>query len=64
MPQLIIAFHVRVKGPQQITLDRQELEAYKMVPSNEIKGWKFGTGLAVHEFVKRKNAKKAGRSKL
>lgn len=46
--QLIIAYHVQVQGT--VTLG-DELDAYKVIPVGKLKGWDFGTGLAVRDWL-------------
>ncbi|QQD18108.1 NUDIX domain-containing protein [Spongiibacter nanhainus] len=46
--QVIIAYHVR--GAGEIKLN-EELDDYKIVPVEELKGWGMGTGLAINEWV-------------
>ena len=53
MNQLILAFHVQVRG--QIILG-EELAEIKMVPPQKLRPWSFGTGHAVRDWlVKREN---------
>ncbi|GAB3328397.1 NUDIX domain-containing protein [Larkinella ripae] len=47
--EVIMAYHVRARGTIQI--DEEELQAYKLVPINELKPWPFGTGLAVKDYL-------------
>ena len=62
MNQVILAYHVKHQHPSSssalirdlITLQLSELEAYKIVPIHELVAWKFGTGLAVKEFLRRR----------
>ena len=49
--ELIIAFHVRTAGP--ITLNEDELAAYKLVPKEKLRAWPMGTGLAVQAWIDR-----------
>ena len=42
--EVIVAYHVRARG--EIKLG-DELEAYKLVPTDKLKPWPFATGLAV-----------------
>jgi len=46
--QLIIAYHVQVQG--KVILG-DELDAYKVIPVHKLKGWDFGTGLAVRDWL-------------
>ena len=46
--QVIIAYHIRAAG--EITLN-EELDEYKIVPVNELKGWDRGTGLAINDWL-------------
>jgi NADH pyrophosphatase NudC (nudix superfamily) len=48
MNQVIIAYHVKAEG--DIALGEELLEI-KMVDKNRLKGWSFGTGLAVTDWV-------------
>jgi NAD+ diphosphatase len=52
MNQVIIAYHVEAQG--EITLDMNELAAYKRVPVDKLKAWNFGTGAAVKDFLERR----------
>ena len=49
MNQIIIAYHVIARG--EIILN-EELDDYKIIPKNKLKGWPSGTGLAVSDWVK------------
>lgn len=49
--ELIIAFHVRTAGA--ITLNEDELAAYKLVPKEKLRAWPMGTGLAVQAWIDR-----------
>ena len=51
MNQLILAFHLRARG--EITLG-DELESYKLVPSKELRPWRFGTGPALKDWLEAK----------
>jgi hypothetical protein len=48
--QVIIAYHIKAAGA--VTLNH-ELDDYKIVPKGELKGWRFGTGLAVNDWLVR-----------
>lgn len=48
MNQVIIAYYVKAQGA--ITLNH-ELDDYKLVPAEEVKPWRFGTGLAVKDWL-------------
>ena len=50
MNQVIIAYHVKAEG--DIVLGEELLEI-KMVEKSRLKGWSFGTGLAVTDWVKK-----------
>lgn len=50
MNQIIIAYHVKTEG--NIVLG-EELVEIKKVEKNRLKGWSFGTGLAVTDWVKK-----------
>ncbi|WP_128543148.1 NUDIX domain-containing protein [Larkinella soli] len=52
--EIIIAYHVRAWG--DIRMDEEELQAYKLVPVDELKPWPFGTGPAVKDWLKKKRA--------
>jgi len=57
MNQLILAFHVQVKG--EIVLG-EELAEFKMVLPEKLRPWEFGTGYAVKDWLeKRKHTKAA-----
>ena len=49
MNQVIIAYHIIAKGT--ISLN-EELDDYKIIPRNKVKGWPFGVGLAIADWVK------------
>ncbi len=51
MNQVIIAYHIRVKGEPTITIDKIELAQYKLVPINEVKVWNAGTGWALRDWL-------------
>ena len=44
--QVIIAYHIRAAG--EIKLNH-ELDEYKIVPKDQLKGWDKGTGLAIND---------------
>ncbi|WP_101759830.1 NUDIX domain-containing protein [Oceanicoccus sp. KOV_DT_Chl] len=46
--QVIIAYHVRAQGDIKLN---HELDAYKIVPKEKLKGWDMGTGLAINDWV-------------
>ncbi|MFO0660098.1 MAG: NUDIX domain-containing protein [Polyangiaceae bacterium] len=50
--QLIIAYHLTANGA--ITLN-DELEQYKIIPVEKLRGWPFATGLAVTGWLESKN---------
>lgn len=52
MNQVIIAYHVKAAG--QVKLNH-ELDDYKLVDIDALQGWDFGTGLAVKDFVAKRN---------
>lgn len=49
--ELIVAYHVRATG--EIRLG-DELEAFKEVPIAKLRPWEFGTGLAVRDWLARR----------
>ncbi|AEI49738.1 NUDIX domain-containing protein [Runella slithyformis] len=51
--ELIIAYHVRASG--EIRMDEEELQAYKIVPIQKLRPWPFGTGLAVKEWLEKRD---------
>ncbi len=51
MNQVIMAYHVIADG--KVTLN-EELDDYKVIPKDKLKGWSFGTGLAVNDWVKKR----------
>ena len=53
MNQVIMAYHVKAQGP--ITLNH-ELDDYKIVPADEVQPWRFGTGLAVRDWLANRDA--------
>ncbi len=46
--QLIIAYHAQVQGA---VILGDEHDAYKVIPVGKLKGWDFGTGLAVRDWL-------------
>lgn len=46
--QVIIAYHITAAGA--VTLN-EELDEYKIVPPEELKGWDMGTGLAINDWL-------------
>jgi NADH pyrophosphatase NudC (nudix superfamily) len=52
MNQLILAFHVKADG--KIVLG-EELIEFKAVPPDRLRPWKFGTGYAVSDWLKKRN---------
>lgn len=51
MNQVIIAYHVRAAGEVKLN---HELDDYRLVPMDELQPWKFGTGLAIRDFLKQR----------
>ncbi|MFK8018293.1 MAG: NUDIX domain-containing protein [Pseudomonadales bacterium] len=51
--QVIIAYHIRAAG--EIVLN-EELDEYKIVPIDELKGWDRGTGLAINDWLAARRA--------
>ncbi|MEH6605043.1 MAG: NUDIX domain-containing protein [Pseudomonadales bacterium] len=49
--QVIIAYHIRAAG--EIKLNH-ELDDYKIVPIDKLKGWDMGTGLAINEWLEKR----------
>ena len=47
--ELLVAFYVRTSGA--ITLNEDELAAYKLVPKEKLRAWPMGTGLAVQAWL-------------
>ncbi|MEJ2098544.1 MAG: NUDIX domain-containing protein, partial [Desulfobacterales bacterium] len=56
MNQLILAFHVQVRG--QIVLG-EELAEIKMLPPQKLRPWVFGTGHAVKDWLEKRQPKAA-----
>jgi len=54
MNQLILAYHVRMRG--EIVLG-EELAELKRVPPEKLRPWAFGTGHAVKDWLKKRNMK-------
>lgn len=52
--QLIIGYHVYAEG--QIVLDERELDEYKIVPLDELKGWQSATGRIVAQWLQQRQA--------
>jgi NAD+ diphosphatase len=50
MNQVIIAYHVKAEGS---LLLGEELAEIKTVEKSRLRGWSFGTGLAVTDWVKK-----------
>ncbi|MEO5371840.1 MAG: NUDIX domain-containing protein [Magnetococcus sp. DMHC-1] len=48
--QIIMAYHLTAEG--EIVLG-EELDDYRIIPKNRLKGWDFGTGLAVTDWLKK-----------
>ncbi len=46
--QVIIAYHVKAAG--EIRLNH-ELDDYKIIPVEQLKGWDMGTGLAINDWL-------------
>ncbi len=51
MNQVIIAYHVRAAGEVKLN---HELDDYRLVPMDELQPWKFGTGLAIRDFLQQR----------
>ena len=47
--QLIIGFHVKAQGA--ITLDQNELDTYKIIPTEKLRGWNTATGKIVERWL-------------
>lgn len=47
--QLIMGFHLRADG--EIYLDEQELDEYKIIPLDKLKGWDSATGRIVQRWL-------------
>ena len=56
MNQLILAYHVQVKG--EIVLG-EELAEFKMVPPEKLRPWAFGTGYAVKDWLEKRKTRLA-----
>lgn len=56
MNQVIIAYHVKAEGDIRLG---EELAEIKKVEKTRLKGWSFGTGLAVADWVKQNYPEKA-----
>lgn len=52
--ELIIAYHVKATG--EIKMDEEELQAFKIVPIQKLRPWPFGTGVAVKEWLEKRQA--------
>ena len=52
--ELIMAYHVIAQG--EIVLG-EELESFKRVPIEKLRPWPFATGLAVADWLAKRNAK-------
>jgi len=50
--QIIIGFHVRADG--DIVLDENELDEYKIIPVEKLKGWESATGRIVSRWLEQK----------
>ncbi|AKH68297.1 NUDIX family protein [Spongiibacter sp. IMCC21906] len=46
--QVIIAYHIQAHG--EIKLN-EELDDYKIIPPEKLKGWNMGTGLAINDWL-------------
>ena len=51
MNQVILAYHVRVSEDAEINIDTNEIAAFKLVPSDKLEPWPFGTGAAVADWI-------------
>ena len=47
--EIIFTYHVKATG--QITMDKTELQAIKIVPISKLRPWSFGTGPAVKDWL-------------
>ena len=47
--EIIFTYHVKATG--QITMDKTELQAIKIVPISKLRPWPFGTGPAVKDWL-------------
>jgi NADH pyrophosphatase NudC (nudix superfamily) len=50
--QVLIAYHLRAAG--EIHLN-EELEAFKVIPTERLRGWPFATGLAITDWLARRD---------
>lgn len=52
--QVIIAYHVEIPRDADIVIDPVEIAAWKPIPIAKLRPWPLGTGLAVQEFLRRR----------
>ena len=52
MNQIIMVYHVKVEG--EVTLDREELADFRIVPIDKVRPWKAGTGYALMEWLNKR----------
>jgi NADH pyrophosphatase NudC (nudix superfamily) len=50
--EVIIGYHVRVQGSIKLN---EELTEYRLIAPEKLRPWPFGTGLAMAEWLKRRN---------
>lgn len=55
MNQVIMVYHCQTKG--KITLNKDELEEFRLQKENEVVPWPFGTGPAIKEFLQKRKSK-------
>lgn len=46
--QVIIAYHLNATGDIKLN---EELDDYKIIPAEKLKGWNMGTGLAINDWL-------------
>ncbi len=46
--QVIMAYHIKAAGTVVLN---EELDDYKIIPPEKLKGWDMGTGLAINDWV-------------
>lgn len=52
LSQIYIVYHLETRG--EIKLNQKELNAYKLVDVDKLRPWKWGTGMAVRDWLLRK----------
>jgi len=60
--EIIICYHVKTRG--EIVIAPNEIAAYRRTPISQLRGWNFGTGLAIRDWLQRRQESAGIQSRL